>query len=114
MKSDPKPVIVESSPHVRALHSAAWNYAGHAYQLAINFGVTFYIVRHLAVSEYGLLLFVTSLPVTLYILDMGLSNVLIQAYVSVNREAHQLNDLLGTAFVALTALGALGALILIG
>ena len=114
MNSNGKPEIERAPPPVRALHSAAWNYAGHAYQVAISFGLTFYIVRYLAMSEYGLLLFVTSLPATFYLLDMGFSSVLIQAYVSVNKDTDQLNDLLATAFVALTVLGALGAFILIG
>ena len=53
--------------------SIAWNYVGYLYNIAISFGVTAYIVRHIAVAEYGLFLFVLSLSATLYLMDIGIS-----------------------------------------
>ncbi len=98
------------------VRNVAWNYAGYASQLAINIGLTSYIVRHLSVVEYGLFLFVMSLSATLYLLDMGISSVLVQAYVEamVHHGSDRLNDLLSTAFLALAALGAFGVLIFCG
>ncbi len=98
------------------VRSIAWNYAGYIYQIGINVGLTSYIARRLAVPEYGLLLFVMSLSATLQLLDIGIPSVLVQAYVaaSLSGGKDRFNDLLGTAFVALAALGALGALILVG
>src|SRR5665213_4578657 len=81
--------IPESTPQITGASSArkemavsiAWNHAGHLYQICINLGLTAYIVRRIAVPEYGLLLFVMSLSATLNILDMGISSVLVQTYV---------------------------------
>jgi O-antigen/teichoic acid export membrane protein len=57
-----------------------------------------------------------SLSATLYLLDMGISNVLVQAYVEASGTAdkERLNDLLSTTFLALTALGALGVAVFAG
>jgi O-antigen/teichoic acid export membrane protein len=90
--------------------NVVWNYAGYIYQTGINLALTSYIVRHLAVAEYGLFLFVVSLSATLYLLDMGISYLLVQAYVAAveKAETDRLNDLLSTAFVALTAFGSVG------
>jgi O-antigen/teichoic acid export membrane protein len=92
----------------------AWNYAGYLYQIGINLGLTYYIVRRVSVAEYGLLLFVMSLSGTLYLLDAGISNVLVQAYVETlsSSDQYRPTTLLSTAFLALAALGTLGALIL--
>jgi len=99
-----------------AVQSVAWNYAGYIYQIAINFGLTAYVVRYVAVAEYGLLLFVMSLANTLYLLDMGISSVLVQAYVAAadSKIPNRLNDLISTTFIALAALGAVGVAIFAG
>jgi len=98
----------------RTLRSIAWNYAGYFYQIAINLGVTSYIVRRVSVAEYGLLLFVMSLSATLYLLDIGISSVLVQAYVEAlaSSDRSRPTDLLNTVFLALSALGSLGLLII--
>lgn len=98
------------------LHNIAWNYIGFLYQMGISFGLTSYITRHLVVSEYGLFLFVMSLSNTLYLLDMGLSSVLVQAYVkeAARAEGDGLSSLLSTSFLALGALGLIGVLIFAG
>lgn len=96
--------------------SIAWNYTGHLYQICINLGLTAYIVRRIAVPEYGLLLFVMSLSATLNILDMGISSVLVQTYVEAagNADKRRVNDLISTAFLTLAGLGFIGALALSG
>lgn len=111
-----EPATGEALNRVPASRSVAWNYAGYVYQIGINFGLTSYIVRRIFVAEYGLLLFVMSLSATLYLLDMGISNVLVQAYVEASEGAEKgrLNDLLSTTFLALAALGALGVLAFAG
>ncbi len=95
--------------------SIVWNYAGYIYQLAINFGSTAYIAREISVPEYGLLMFVISLSITLNMLDLGIGSVLVQAYVSAKFEGGiaRLNELLSTTFAALSVLGALGAGVII-
>jgi O-antigen/teichoic acid export membrane protein len=92
--------------------NVAWNYTGYAYQMGITLFLTAYVVRHISVVEYGLLLFVMSLSATLFLLDMGLSNILIQAYVKTigDTDKSGVSSLLNTAFLTLTALGALGML----
>lgn len=110
--SQPDPSARNSpSPTAR---NVAWNYIGYAYQIAINLGLTWYIVRKVTVVEYGLFLFVVSLSSSLYLLDIGISSVLVQAFVeaAAHPGAERLNRLLSTAFLSLTALGTLGVLIL--
>lgn len=96
--------------------SAAWNYAGYAYQIAINFGLTAYIVRQISAAEYGLFLLVMSISATLNLLDLGISGVLVQRYVHAAKSAGQehVNALMSTAFVALAALGTVGVGLLCG
>lgn len=115
MALDPQPEIMQPS-RARTARNVAWNYAGYAYQIAINLGLTWYVVRKVTIVEYGLFLFIMALSATLYLLDMGISNVLVQAYVEAAAVAgkDRVNDLLGTVFLALTALGALGVLIFCG
>src|SRR6266568_7084381 len=109
-------VVGDDKENRSTAHSVAWNYAGYAYQLAINLALTSYIVRYIAVPEYGLLLFVMSLSSILYLLDMGISSVLVQAYVGAVAEGDgtRRNDLISTVFWALTALGFVGVLIFSG
>jgi O-antigen/teichoic acid export membrane protein len=79
----------------------------------VNLGTTAYIVRRVPVPEYGLFLFVLSLSAALYLLDMGISGVLVQSYVSIlaGQDRDRLNELMSTAFWALTMLGFAGVLI---
>ncbi len=119
-----QPFMPESSHSVtsvapanrRTAGSVAWNYAGYSYQIAINIGLTSYIVRRISVTEYGLLLFVMSLSGALYLLDLGLSSILVQAYVEsfVSAGKDRVNELLSTAFLSLSALGTVGVLIFLG
>src|SRR5579871_1911367 len=99
-----------------ALHNVAWNYAGHALQLATNFGLTYFIVRHLSLAEYGLLVLITSLTVNIYLLDLGVSSVLVPQYVAARVEggAARLNDLLAVTFVLFAGMGSIGALLMTG
>ncbi len=99
-----------------AARSAAWNYAGYAYQIAINFGLTAYIVRHISVAEYGLFLLVMSLSATLNLLDLGISGVLVQSYVYALKKgtSEHFNDLISTALVALGGLGTVGTALFCG
>src|SRR6185312_16793598 len=78
-KRQSDPGSTTSAAHAAA--SVAWNYAGYACQIAFNLGLTWYIVRKISVVEYGLFLFIMSLSSTLYMLDMGISSVLVQALV---------------------------------
>jgi O-antigen/teichoic acid export membrane protein len=96
-----------------AARSVAWSYAGYVFQIAVNLGTTAYVVRRVSVAEYGLLLFVLSLSASLYLLDMGISGVLVQSYVTVlaGQEKGRLNELISTAFWALAMLGFVGVLI---
>lgn len=96
--------------------SAAWNYAGYAYQIVLNFGITAYIVRRISVAEYGLFFLVVSISATLNLLDLGISGVLVQRYVRSLRASggEPLDDVLATAFVALGVLGLAGVGILCG
>jgi O-antigen/teichoic acid export membrane protein len=103
-------------PHrISTARSIAWNYVGHFYQIAINLGLTAYIVRRIAVAEYGLLMLTMSLSASLYFLDLGLSSVLVQSYVaaSLSNDKNRLSELISTAFAALAALGSIGVLLFV-
>lgn len=110
------PTAAQAPDKGRTARNVAWNYAGYAYQIAINIGLTSYIVRKVSVVEYGLFVFVISLSATLYLLDMGISSVLVQAYVEAltNHGRERLNDLLSTTFLSLIALGSVGVFIFCG
>ncbi len=107
---------MQTSPRPSTARSAVWNYAGYACQILLNFGLTAYIVRNISVNEYGLFLLVMSLSATLNLLDLGISGVLVQAYVyaSKDSDSDRLSNLASTAFVALAALGTVGVAIFCG
>lgn len=94
-------------------HSVAWNYAGYFFKILVNLGLTSYLARRVAPTDYGLFLFVMALSATLYLLDLGISYFLVQAYVEALTEAatEKLADLLWTVFLAFAVLGALGFVI---
>jgi O-antigen/teichoic acid export membrane protein len=96
--------------------SVAWNYAGYAFQLVVNFGLTAYVVRRVSVAEYGIFLLVMSLSATMNLLDLGISGVLVQNYVRAIKNHGQpyLNELMSTSFVMLGLLGFFGLLIFTG
>lgn len=117
--SMPHPSQPDGGPAIsaaRTVRNVAWNYAGYSYQMAINLGLTWYVVRKVTVVEYGLFLFVMSLSATLYLLDFGILSVLVQAFAEAAAVAgeERVNQLLSTAFLALAALGMLGMLIFCG
>jgi O-antigen/teichoic acid export membrane protein len=94
--------------------SAAWNYAGYAGEVAAGLFLAAFVVRRVPVVEYGLFLFMFALAGALYLLDLGISNLLVQTYVSAARDDSRqtLSDALSTAFVTLTGLGVIGVAIL--
>lgn len=104
------PSSTEPTTPSRLRQSLVWNYIGYLFQIAINFGLTSFLTRHLQVPEYGLFLFVMALANGLYLLDMGISSVLVQTFVSATAksDSDELNDLICTSFIALATLGALG------
>src|SRR6185437_10628115 len=115
----PRKIQSESSQAAtttRTVRNIAWNYAGYGFQIAINLGLTWYFVRKVTVVEYGLFLFIMSLSSTLYMLDMGISSVLVQALVEAFAAARKnlANEIFSTSFIALSALGALGVLLFCG
>lgn len=111
-QSDPGPVQTIG----RTAGNITWNYLGYGFQIVLNLGLTWYFVRKISVVEYGLFLFIMSLSATLYLLDMGISSVLVQALVEASAAAgkERVNDILSTSFLALSALGALGVLVFFG
>jgi O-antigen/teichoic acid export membrane protein len=96
--------------------AAAWNYAGYFFRVLVNLGLTAYIARRVQPVEYGLFLFIMALSASLYLLDLGMSYLLVQFYVDAlsSSATEKLRELLWTAFIALAALGALGLLFFAG
>ena len=111
-----KDILGGRASRKNTVRSIAWNYVGYLYNIAITFGLTSYLVRRIPVGEYGLFLFVMSLSGVLYLLDMGISNVLVQAYVAAaeSSDKARFSNLMGSVFIALLALGGLGVLIFSG
>jgi len=105
-----KTIVSAKDIHHIVTRNIAWNYIGYLYQIGINLALTAYIVRRAPIAEYGMFLFITSLSSTLYVLDLGLSGLLVKAYVEMRLDSDRsrLNELINTAFLALFALGAVG------
>jgi O-antigen/teichoic acid export membrane protein len=108
--------IKYETPRSTTSRNISWNYLGHIFKLAANLGLTFLIVRRLSVAEYGIFLFAIVLSSSIYMLDLGISTVLIQRFTaaSLSPEEKHLDELIGTVIAALAALGAVGASLLIG
>jgi O-antigen/teichoic acid export membrane protein len=70
-----------------------------------------YVVRRVSVEDYGIFLLAQSIAAFLYLLDLGLGNVLVQLFVStfVARGMAEVSRLASTLFFALLGVGTLGA-----
>jgi O-antigen/teichoic acid export membrane protein len=100
------------SPPPSIAQSVAWNYLGAVYEAGAGVVLVGYVVRRISVGEYGVLLLAMSLCSMMFLLDVGLSNLLVQAYIAAAKEnCERLSDLLSTAFVTLSGLGTLGLLV---
>ncbi len=84
---------------------------GVAYEAISGFLLVAYIVRRISPAEYGLLLLAISVTGLAYLLDLGLSNLLVQAYVAAAKQSlEKVSALLSTAFFTLTACGSLAVI----
>ena len=85
-------------------------------RLPINFSPTVTLFARLPVPEYGLLLFVISLSSALFLLDLGISSVLVQAYVaaSLSLERNRLRELVSSVVAASAVFGIVSAILLLG
>jgi O-antigen/teichoic acid export membrane protein len=96
------------------VRSVSWNYLGYFCELTAGVLLFAYVVRHISVEDYGLFLLAQSIAAFLFLLDFGLSNVLIQVYVS-TRASGGMTDvsrLASTLLVSLFGIGALGVVVL--
>jgi O-antigen/teichoic acid export membrane protein len=93
------------------LHSLAWNYLGYLFEFVAGALLLAYVVRRISVEDYGIYLLAQSLAALLSILDLGLSSVLVQLYVSTlaSRGLQEAAALAGMVFLWLLGVGALGA-----
>ncbi len=92
--------------------SVVWNYLGAGYEALAGMALVGYVVRRISVVEYGLLLFAMSVCPLMFLLDLGLGSILVQAYVAAAKDsAQRLSDLLSTALVVLFGMGTLGILV---
>lgn len=101
-----------ASRPVSILHSAAWNYLGYFAEFLAGVLLLAYIVRRVSVAEYGIFLLGMSLSGLVYLLDFGLSNVLVQSYVATECASGRLevSRLVSATTLALAGVGAAGAL----
>ncbi len=108
--SAPEPPNADRQPGMG--RSVVWNYLGAGAEALAGFALAGYIVRRIAVAEYGLLLLAMTLCAMMFLLDLGLSSVLVQAYVAAAKiGARKLSGLLSTAFIVLAGLGLFGVLV---
>ncbi len=96
------------------VRSVSWNYLGYFCELIAGVLLFAYVVRHISVEDYGLFLLAQSIAAFLFLLDFGLSNVLIQVYVStrVSGGMTDVSRLASTLLVSLFGIGALGVAVL--
>jgi O-antigen/teichoic acid export membrane protein len=103
-----------SGAGVSFVRSVSWNYLGYICEFAAGVLLLAYVVRRVSVEDYGIYLLAQSLAAFLYLLDFGLSNVLVQLYVAAftSKGMAAVSRLASSLFVALLALGTLGAVAL--
>ncbi len=96
------------------VRSVSWNYLGYLCEFIAGVLLLAYVVRRVPVEDYGIYLLAQSIAGFLYILDFGLSNVLVQLYVATwtSQGIAQVCRLASTLFWALMGTGTLGALVL--
>lgn len=101
-------------PNVR--RNLAWQYSGHVVEALTGVAVLAYVVRNIAVAEYGLFLLALSLSSALLLLDLGLGPILVPVFVreQVHGGESAATRLLTTTFLAMTGLGTIGLLICAG
>jgi O-antigen/teichoic acid export membrane protein len=106
--------MIRKGEGVSFVRSVSWNYLGYFCEFAAGVLLLAYIVRRIPVQDYGIYLLAQSIAGFLYILDFGLSNVLVQLYVSAatSKGITEVSRLASTLFVALLAVSSLGAAVL--
>jgi O-antigen/teichoic acid export membrane protein len=104
----------EGPAKVSFVRSVSWNYLGYLFEFCAGVLLVAYVVRRVPVEDYGIYLLAQSIAGFLYILDFGLSNVLVQLYVSTfaAKGMAEVSRLASTLFVALLGVGTLGATVL--
>ncbi len=104
----------QSGAGVNLFRSVSWNYLGYFCELIAGVLLLAYVVRRVPVEDYGLFLLAQSVAGFLYILDFGLSNVLVQLYVGTltSKGVAEVARLASTLFWALMGTGAVGAMVL--
>lgn len=103
---------VEARPTIT--RGVIWNYLGLAGDALVGVLLVAYVARHVTVAVYGVLLFAMSAAAILAMFDLGLSNVLVRAYVAVKSDRDALERLLGTTFALLAGMGSAGVLVFVG
>jgi hypothetical protein len=85
------------------LRSVSWNYLGYIAEFVAGFLLLGYVLRRVPVEDYGIYLLALSVTGFLYLLDCGLSNILIQLYVGVftSKGILEVNRLASSLFVAM-------------
>ena len=96
------------------VRSVSWNYLGYFCELIAGVLLLAYVVRRVPVEDYGIYLLAQSIAGFLFILDFGLSNVLVQLYVATltSKGTAEVGRLASTLFWALMGTGTLGAIVL--
>src|SRR6266545_795872 len=99
---------------VNFVRSVSWNYLGYCCEFLAGVLLLAYVVRRVSVEDYGIYLLAQSIAGFLYLLDFGLSNVLVQLYVTTwtAKGMAEVSRLASTLFVALLGVGLLGAVAL--
>jgi O-antigen/teichoic acid export membrane protein len=95
----------------RTATNVAWNYLGHACDLVIAFLLVGYVVRHVAMAEYGLFLLAFSVSGFMLLIDLGVPSGLLIGLAGVRAKGKRdLSAMLSTAFYFSFALGGLALL----
>ncbi|PSH02899.1 MAG: hypothetical protein CXZ00_15075 [Acidobacteria bacterium] len=90
--------------------SVVWSYVGYAADIVAGILLLGYVVRRVPPAEYGLLSLAGALSMLLYLLDLGLFNILVQKYVEIMeaQDKDKLEALLSTTLFGLAGLGSIG------
>jgi O-antigen/teichoic acid export membrane protein len=102
--------------HRGVARGVAWSYSAYAVEAVVGLALVAYVVRHVGMAEYGILILGLSIAAVAAILDLGLLGLLVQACIATReREGRDAaSRLLSAAFIYLVGIGGVAFLVCTG
>ena len=96
------------------VRSVSWNYVGYFFEFGSGLLLLAYVVRRIPIHDYGIFLLAQSLAAFLYLLELGIGNIVVPLYVTTyaQKGIAEVSRIASTLVLTLLVLGAAGALAL--